>query len=61
MTIEMTTIFKMLFENIFKIIVKIIKIEFDDVVRIVAKIVIINKTIIKIMTNFLKIRLIQFY
>ena len=44
----------MLFKSIFEIIVKIIKTKFDDIV-------IINKTIIKIITNFLKIFLIQFF
>ena len=50
----------MLLENIFEIIIEIIKIEFNNIVKIVIKIMIINKTIIKTIINFLKTRLIQF-
>ena len=58
--IKIMTIFEISFENIFEIIIKIIKTKFDDIVKIVIKIIIINKTIIEIIMNFLKIYLIQF-
>ena len=49
--------FEIMLKRIFKIIIKIMK---TNVLKMM-KNVIINKTIIEIITNFLKIRLTQFY
>lgn len=63
----MTTIFEIKFKKNFDIVkkkfefvVEFIKTKNDVVIRDVAKFIIINKTIIKTIINFLKIRLIQF-
>ena len=53
-TAEVIAIFDIMLKEIFEIAIKIMKIE-----RVVLKIIIVaNKTIMKIITNFLKIRLI---